>query len=463
MDARESLQVSSKQVVLALAFSSDCTRFACGLADGIRAFRSHDCIRTLKEVAPSGKAIVLVALLDDRYVAYVCRGPQADSSANVVHFWDNIAAQKVTQLDLAEPVLGIHISAQVFVVILLDKVLLFHYAVYPESGLVGPAVVSSLYETSPNPFVIYSTCRDRLVVPGLTSGQVQIISFEDQSKKVLRAHASALRQVAISSDGEVLATASKQGTLIRVFSTSSLAQTHEFRRGVDIASIYSIAISPNNRYMATTSDKGTIHIFGLDSPVSPSTKVTRGASFATTSNAPRLAVRTIAGFDAPSTTSSPMMAQHTDETYSPPSDLRHVPPVQGPSTMSAIAKLPGMPRAFSDTRSLTSIKFHLGKEQHSSQSPAESAIPTLQRNRAAQSRYAAPSVPDNLPVRPPRGILAWDPHGDDVKLWCVGGGADPRWEVFTVMDTRDSKGTVRIIRDGYRKFMTRQFPLSDET
>lgn len=35
------------------------------------------------------------------------------------------------------------------------------------------------------------------------------------------------------------------------------------RRGVDKADIYSIALSPNVRWLAVSSDKGTVHIFSL--------------------------------------------------------------------------------------------------------------------------------------------------------------------------------------------------------
>ena len=94
-----------------------------------------------------------------------------------------------------------------------------------------------------------------------------MIGLADSSKKIIRAHASDLRQIDLSSDGEIIATASKQGTLIRLFSTTTLAQTHEFRRGVDAAIIYSLVISPRGHFVACSSDKGTIHIFDLRSQV----------------------------------------------------------------------------------------------------------------------------------------------------------------------------------------------------
>ena len=58
-------------------------------------------------------------------------------------------------------------------------------------------------------------------------------------------------------------TASEQGTLIRIWSFPSCTKIGEFRRGVDAATIFSLAFSPNGYLLAATSDKSTLHIFEL--------------------------------------------------------------------------------------------------------------------------------------------------------------------------------------------------------
>jgi len=61
--------------------------------------------------------------------------------------------------------------------------------------------------------------------------------------------------------GNLLATASDKGTLIRIFSTEDGTPLQEVRRGSDKAEIYSIAFDKNSHWIACSSDKGTIHIF----------------------------------------------------------------------------------------------------------------------------------------------------------------------------------------------------------
>uniref|UniRef100_A0A7S3N2Y3 Uncharacterized protein n=1 Tax=Strombidium inclinatum TaxID=197538 RepID=A0A7S3N2Y3_9SPIT len=67
----------------------------------------------------------------------------------------------------------------------------------------------------------------------------------------------------LSPDGRFLATASEKGTLIRVFDTKSAEKTTEVRRGADSALISDVLIDPTNAFIACASDKGTVHIFNM--------------------------------------------------------------------------------------------------------------------------------------------------------------------------------------------------------
>ena len=69
--------------------------------------------------------------------------------------------------------------------------------------------------------------------------------------------------MALNFAGTLLATASDKGTLIRIFSTEDGAPLQEVRRGSDKAEIYSITFDRHSNWIACSSDKGTIHIFGV--------------------------------------------------------------------------------------------------------------------------------------------------------------------------------------------------------
>ncbi|KAK0878325.1 Phosphatidylinositol 3,5-bisphosphate-binding protein [Friedmanniomyces endolithicus] len=261
------------------------TPWIAGLADGFRCFRTDNCLTTYHPTLPTDGGIAVAAALDDRYIAFVGGGRLPAGKSDVVVFWDAVLGKETARFHLHEPVLGVRLNGRWMVVVLRERTVVFEYQDLQPQNLPsppadgtgieesdldevpkGPNKIRALYPTSTNDHALAYLRGDLLVLPAQTTGQVQLIPLSGGSKRVLRAHNSSLRCLAVSDDGALLATASEQGTLIRVYSLSNLDQVAEFRRGSDHAIIFSLAFSPGNRWLACTSDKGTLHIFDLRPP-----------------------------------------------------------------------------------------------------------------------------------------------------------------------------------------------------
>jgi WD domain, G-beta repeat len=80
----------------------------------------------------------------------------------------------------------------------------------------------------------------------------------------MEAHEGSLRALSLTADGKKLATASEKGTVIRVWDVTTSMRLHEFRRGVERASITCLAWSWDHAWLCCTSDKGTAHVFQLE-------------------------------------------------------------------------------------------------------------------------------------------------------------------------------------------------------
>ena len=103
-----------------------------------------------------------------------------------------------------------------------------------------------------------------LAVPGQKPGTVQIDNLDGPKNSLLiPAHSNPLTQIVLNMDGTRLATASEKGTLVRIFDTKNGDQLKELRRGADKADIYCIAFHPTSTWICVSSDKGTVHIYGL--------------------------------------------------------------------------------------------------------------------------------------------------------------------------------------------------------
>lgn len=458
MDIRQPIHDTPEPTVLSVAFSEDGFRFICGMDNGIRIFRSRDCVRTLKKAPGPGHGIAIAETLDDRNVAVVGGGRHPNSPLSRYEFWDMVRDKCLFHMDIIDPILGIRVNFDYVAVIYIDSVIIFKWSKSNEDNVTAiPAKPHNIYKTASNPHALCCISDHIMVLPGLTPGQVQVLGLVDNSKRIIPAHQTALRAISLSKDGDLLATTSQQGTLIRVFSTRANTQTHEFRRGLDHALIYGLAISPTKQFIALTSDKGTLHIFDLR-PRSVDQPRPMSVSQRRVSNARPAAVQRARpgsmDFDnvsIPSGSSSPMTA--AAGFYGPPSDIAHTPPPYGPSVLAALARLPGIPRAFTDPRSMGEpVAYYLGADPPNWQGQATYTTTTLPSGNSKKIRNPNVSVPGRPDGKAPKGVVAWDPSGDDRRLWIVGGGADARWEVFEIGEED------KVVKKGFKKFLTRQYP-----
>ena len=103
-----------------------------------------------------------------------------------------------------------------------------------------------------------------LAYPDKTKGFVRVKSYDKSMTTLINAHESAIACLALNSDGTLIATASDKGTLIRIYSaTDGSSILQEVRRGAEKAEIYSLAFDPLSKFLACSSDRGTVHIFSL--------------------------------------------------------------------------------------------------------------------------------------------------------------------------------------------------------
>jgi WD40 repeat protein len=96
-------------------------------------------------------------------------------------------------------------------------------------------------------------------------GKVRIKNMEKNSTNTVDAHENSISFISLNYNGSIMATASDRGTLIRLFLTETGYFFQEIRRGKDKAIIKDICFEPNNKLIACCSDKGTVHIWNLES------------------------------------------------------------------------------------------------------------------------------------------------------------------------------------------------------
>ncbi|KAL2822188.1 WD40-repeat-containing domain protein [Aspergillus cavernicola] len=257
MNTRQSLDESVGPLSLSTTFNNDNSCFSVGLDTGFCVFNANPCELKVSRDFNAGIGVA-VMLGHSNYLAIIGGGRQPKFPQNKLVIWDDAKQKAVIILEFRTSVLGVRLSKSRIVVALLNSIHTFAFSTPPKK--------LSVFETTDNPLGLACLGQKLLAFPGRSTGQVQLVELETGNVSIIPAHGTPLRAMTLSPDGEVLATASEAGTLVRIFATNNCAKMAELRRGVDRAVIFSLAISPSNNLIAVTSDKSTLHVFDLPHP-----------------------------------------------------------------------------------------------------------------------------------------------------------------------------------------------------
>ncbi|CAN1784117.1 Autophagy-related protein 18a [Linum perenne] len=241
-----------------LSFNQDYGCFVAGLDNGFRIYNA-DPFKPLFRRDIGGGGIGLVSMLFRcNVLCFVGGGPDPVYPANKVMIWDDHLSRCFGELSFRSEVKNVKIRRDKIVVVLAQKIFVYNFVdlrlVHQIETALNNKGLCEVSHTS-SPMV--------LACPGLQKGQIRVENYGSKKTKFVMAHDSTLACISMTQDGRLLATASSKGTLVRVFNTLDGSLLQEVRRGADRAEIYSLAFSSDAHWLAVSSDKGTVHVFGL--------------------------------------------------------------------------------------------------------------------------------------------------------------------------------------------------------
>ncbi|KAK7985864.1 Phosphatidylinositol 3-5-bisphosphate-binding protein [Apiospora saccharicola] len=389
MNTRPPIEATQEPSVLSVSFNNDASRFSVGLNSGFCVFNSNTC--QLMTTRDFNAGLGLVQMMGNaNYLALVGGGRLPKFPQNKVIIWDDSKGKVALEITTLTAVRGVQISKSRVVVVLQNSVRVYAFEKQPKP--------LAKYETADNLQGLCALSDRWLVFPGQTPGQVQVVELATDNVSIIPAHTSRLQALQLSADGELLATASEKGTIIRIFATSSCARIAERRRGSEFATIYSLRFSPSGKMLACTSAKGSLHIFDVPSISSSSSR--KGGLGAPSS---------------PTSATSPHLSPSIGSTGATGDPT---------NKWGILSSLPFGP--FSDVYSFASARFEAGDEPTGG-IPEATVLGT---------------------TRPPKGVIGWI---DEESLLVVGAGRDARWEKYMLGEGEEGKTVV--YREGWKRYM----------
>lgn len=279
--------------VLSVSINDEGNLFVASTESGIRIYNMEPLVSKLHVDSSKVGSVALCKLLHrTNLITFVGGGMRPKFSENSVLVWNAEHDEIALDFTFSSKVLNLVTRRDRIFVAERNKI---HCFTFPEN----PTKLFTI-ETGDNPTGIFevtpltnATELQLLAYPGHRMGSVQLIDLStmepeangasvSHSPTSVSAHESEIACIALNRSGNLLATASRKGTLIRLYRTvdasaltSGRTSTNayiplspekvgQFRRGLDTATLYCLVFSPDSEYLLASSDKGTVHIFALN-------------------------------------------------------------------------------------------------------------------------------------------------------------------------------------------------------
>ncbi|KAK7895301.1 hypothetical protein WMY93_020626 [Mugilogobius chulae] len=242
-----SVNMAQQRGVNSLQFNQDQSCFCCAMETGVRIYNVEPLMEKghLEQV---GSVALCSMLHRSNLLAVVGGGVSPKFSEISVLIWDDARESRdpkdklVLEFTFTKPVLAVRMRHDKIIIVLKNRIYVTHFQTIQSSFL---SLIPEI------------TLKDCLVDLSNTKPGTSSAPF------TINAHQSEIACVALNQPGSVAASASRKGTLIRLFDTTTRDKLVELRRGTDPATLYCINFSHDSSFLCASSDKGTVHIFAL--------------------------------------------------------------------------------------------------------------------------------------------------------------------------------------------------------
>ena len=201
---------------------------------------------------------MVIMLYRTNILALVGSDNNVNNKRSKLIIWDDHQKKPLSELKFNQNIMNVKLRKDKIIVVCRDKIYVFNLSTFKNMDII---------ETGDNAHGIVGVSYDReqtiLAYTDKKKGQVRIKNYEKSSVFYINAHENNIAYIVLSFDGSLLATASEKGTLIRIFNTENGNLLQEVRRGKDKADIKYICFEPSYKFIAASSNKGTIHIWSL--------------------------------------------------------------------------------------------------------------------------------------------------------------------------------------------------------
>ena len=256
---------------LYIGFNQDSSCFCIGTEKGFTIYKSSPLndfyIRDMK-----GGIGFICMFENSNILGLVGGGKRPLAALNKLIIWNDATSKILFEIEVDSRILNVKIKKSLIAIIQKKKIKIYFYDSLENlfnykniDTIATPENKNGLFGLNLDP------SKNIISYLSKNTGEIIIKIYDDLKKdkeinnkiKKISAHQSEITYMTLNYNGEILATCSEKGTIIRLFSINTGKLIKELRRGTDYAEIYSLNFDKSSNYLICGSSKGTIHIFNV--------------------------------------------------------------------------------------------------------------------------------------------------------------------------------------------------------
>ena len=246
--------------IIKLAFNQDNSCFSVATETGFKIYQSYPFKGPIERNMNGGIGAVEM-IYKSNFLAMIGGGEAPLFNNNKVVIWDENKSRIISDLKFLTNVINIKLKKDLLFVVCEDRIYIFNLNTYDAIYTIDTGKnIKGLIAINNDPTF---TVMAYPSIKGLDN--VTIKHFKNKKNVIDIAQDYIISFMSINYDGTLLATSNEKGTLIKMFSCVDGNFLMLFRRGYEkVENIY-LSFDKENKFMAVTSSKGTIHIFSMKS------------------------------------------------------------------------------------------------------------------------------------------------------------------------------------------------------
>ena len=241
--------------ILYISFNQDSSCISIGTESGFKIVNTCPFLDLYIRDMKGGIGIVEM-LFKTNILGLVGGGKNPKYPLNEFVLWDEEKGEEIGNIKMKKNILNIKLKENKIYIVTSEKIYLFDFKLNLIDAL-----------ESKNPFGLISLCYkvDIIAFPDKKiEGRISIKNYDKKLSYLFFAHRTPLSCLHLNQEGNLIATSSLKGTLVRIYNILNGNLIQEVRRGTESAFINYVSFDPSQKYFAVVSDRKTIHLFFLN-------------------------------------------------------------------------------------------------------------------------------------------------------------------------------------------------------